>query len=248
MSNHPMSCAKSNYPRKAELDWEQIESINDRIRKMDPGETGIFLDGAIDRDSYEASGLRVLWLLKEAVGDYVAEEYNKELIVKNAKDGTICRTLEMVAYVSFALINGLHKWEDIPDLYGDTGSWTALLQVGIVNARKQMGGTTSSMSQVYASFWENEALILEQITAYRPDVVIMGYPNSAESMFNRVSEAILGKARSSEIVGDCRMETNGTSVAMWVYHPGKWGGRESYCEDILAAFNRSLELRRSAPT
>lgn len=219
---------------KTDVHHSKVAELRDKILNLDGGDYGIFGDGIIDVHHYNSANVRILWLLKEAVGDYAATEYTLSLIQENIDRQSFCPTLRVIAYVSHGILSGTKLWREIPDLYN--GAADSLKKVAIVNVKKSMGQTSSGDNRmIVEAFENNKNLILEQIETYDPDVVIMGFPGACQMIVRQVIDHFEPRSLTSKQVGDCAYFSGDRRTYLWPYHPGGPGKGEAYCEDIFAA-------------
>lgn len=222
---------------KPKLDRTQHQELDNATSSLDGGEYGVFYDGAIDLERYSSSPLRILWLLKEAVGDYGADRYDNQLVDANIKNHSFCSTLRVIAYTSYGILMRKRLWSEIPGLYN--GAAEVLREIAIINVKKTMGEVSSSNNrQIVRAFEENKALLQRQIDFYNPDILICGFPEACSGIVYDVVGQDIGHDNPKQIVqhiGDCAYFITPRKKILWHYHPGKPGNGETYVEEILAS-------------
>jgi hypothetical protein len=218
---------------KPRIDVLKVKELERAIETPGGGQDDVFTDGIIDIDKYNNAALRILWVLKEAVSDYVATKYDLELIETNIVNRSFARTLENIGYVSYAILNDLKTWEDIPGIYD--GAAESLKQIAIINVKKSMGEVASNSGVIMRAFEENKSLVFQQIAVYNPDIVIMGYPYACEAIVDQIIDHFEPNPGPMKSCGDCGHLLGKNWLYLWVYHPAKPGNGKRYCEEILGA-------------
>ena len=219
---------------KVDLNKSQHDRIKQMIGAVDGEEYGVFYDGAFDVGRYSKSKIRILWVLKEAVGDYGVDEYNIDLIDSNTEKRTFCKTLEIVAYTSYGILNDKRVWNAIPSLY--EGPAEALREIAIINVSKAMGATTSPNQRILRAYENNKLIIEEQLKYYDPDVIIFGFPNACSGIVYDIIENDGGNTKNRREIGDCAFFTSENRKYIWHYHPARRHlGDQIYVEEILEA-------------
>ena len=215
---------------KPKLNPNQYQELERSIRKLDGGIHGVFYDGAIDLDRYSLSNRRILWILKEAVGDYIANRYDNQLIDSNITNRSFCPTLRVVANTSYGILMHKNLKSEIPDLYN--GPAEILREIAIINVKKAMGETSSPNGRILQAYKENKDLLLKQIRYYDPDIIIFGFPESCSEI---IYDIIGPDARKhGHQIGDCACFTTSQRLFIWTYHPAKPGNGAKYIEEILS--------------
>jgi hypothetical protein len=223
---------------KIKLDQLKHQEIDDAISGLDTGEYGVFYDGAIDLERYSLSVPRILWILKEAVGDYGEDRYSNQLIDKNIRNRSLCKTLRVIAYVSYGILKQKALWSDIPDLYN--GAAEILREVAIINVKKAMGEVASrSNGSILRAYDENNKLLQMQMAFYDPDIVIFGFPEACSRIVHDIIRHDAPNALGHSL-GECAYYLAPQRKFIWHYHPAKPGNGATYVEEILAAANALL--------
>jgi hypothetical protein len=141
------------------------------------GVEGSIRDGIVNLERWSQLPKRVLHLGKEAYdngdgtggGWDMTELMNKdpEQFIKNTQ-----ATWSPVVYIAWAIKNGYLDWDDTPYYYDNPAVADSLLDIAIVNCGKMPGSKMSDMGSVSHYFSQNIELIVKQVQAYQPNIVI----------------------------------------------------------------------------
>lgn len=190
----------------------------------------IIRDGAVDTAAYCRSPLRIVYLLKEAnAGDDRTSWDLREFL----RVGGRGHTWNMVAYWSYALLNELPDWREVPGA-DERFRQRWLRQVAVVNLNKAGGGDHSSRSALLTVVGACANLLREQLRSLRPDVLVCGgTADLASAVLNE------GGGPRWRYLSERSRYAEGTDVARWlldVPHPqARLRGRILYGAVTLAA-------------
>lgn len=134
---------------------------------------------------YTLSGLKILWILKEAndpkgggwdLRKFLGERDKYLFQYKSKKSGVALwpRTWGLVIKVSWGLLNGLCKFEQIPK---DIKNAADILDyIAVININKNPGSKRASCKRIKKSFLDpkNQKFLLQQIKEIKPNIIIGG--------------------------------------------------------------------------
>lgn len=226
--------------RSTTIDEKEVANLRSKIGDLDGGEYGVpFTDGIIDLEAYQAAKYRILWVLKEAVGEYSEKEYNLALINRISKERQVSSTLRNIGRISYAILNGITAYDRVPGIYD--GSAESLRQIAVINVKKSMGSEQSLDSRaIVEAFSKNRDVVFQQIRAYRPDIVIMGYPEACKTIVEQIVAHFETPSREWEHIGECAYRVGKDCLYLWVYHPGFSRGKKYY-DGILSTIDKCRE-------
>jgi hypothetical protein len=129
------------------------------------------LDGVTDFSTFESSSMKILWILKEANQDPEKGPHKDDLTNYHRNVTTYKnwrRTYKMIIKTSYGLLNN-KNYEDIPNegIISDVMS-----QIAYINVKKTGGTSKSSYYVILNAYRENKAILLEQIEAIEPEIII----------------------------------------------------------------------------
>jgi hypothetical protein len=186
------------------------------------------LDGVVDAESYLRSSPKLMWILKEPweegeiEGNWSVPKYFREGEIKNV------RTYRRVAYVSHCALNYYPRYSVVRQTASDR-VWGSLKNIAFINVKKFPGKSKSYGPEITAYYRHYQALLLRQLAAFNPDVVIGGYTlhlfcndlGLANDGFTSAGTAVYWKHRGCLYIN--------------AYHPGYWRIKdETYINDLVA--------------
>jgi len=164
------------------LDLNWINAISSEIESLEPfNRTFPINDGIIDIEKYSNAKIKILWVLKEVNdkdkdgdidGGYDSRESIKKIDVN--KKGKWRSTFNPIIYTSYGILNNYIKWECIESTYHNQSVIDILKSIAIINIKKIPGSSSSNMAIIKDFYIKHKNIILQQIEAYEPDVIIGG--------------------------------------------------------------------------
>lgn len=135
-------------------------------------------DGVCDLAAYLSSRPRIMWVLKEPY-DEVCDgkpsgggwSITEDCFVKS--DAWANRSWQPIIYATYGILYGKH-WAEMDWIRDDRSMADVLKQIAYVNVSKMPALTTSSNSNIAKLYELWRPLLLQQIEAYDPDVIIFG--------------------------------------------------------------------------
>ena len=171
---------------------KEISNSINQLESKQVGERPI-VDGIIDTSKYLNSEFRILWILREAREEWsINKETGKKNIggwnlvnglYKNASYDVICNntTTRRELLVDYAIMNNIRyldnnisKYSKIYTIEEKEKALEAFKSTAVINIKKFPGKKTSSIPQIVESFKLSKDILISQIDAYNPQIVICG--------------------------------------------------------------------------
>ncbi|GAB3660253.1 hypothetical protein GCM10028791_34090 [Echinicola sediminis] len=197
------------------------------------GKSPIF-DGIVNEEAYKNAETKILWVLKEAnstgeVGEWdlrgAIDNLKTEKGIKNGWE----KTFRKIVYVTNGIINGT-EWDDIPYTNEDPSIIDVLKKIAYINIKKVGGISKANDNELLEYYNESKDLLIDQINAYSPDVIIFG--NTYRFFQNDLG------LPDFEVFGTCHAVKKSNVIYIDAYHPGARINEEDYFKDIIEAYNR----------
>ena len=201
-------------------------------------------DGIYSAELYLESPLKIMWILKEAYDDVdnknnpVGGDWSITENIFDEPDKNIInnRTLEMVAYISYGILNNI-LWNKM-DYIADTPEIAkSVQQIAYININKMPAYTTTDDSKLNGHYHIWKDVLLKQIEVYNPDVMIFGntycyFENDLTGRYKTLS-----KAHKINVY-----EYNDNQLIIDAYHPGNRISdyKEVYVNTIVKSVNKWL--------
>lgn len=232
---------------------QKLEALDTAIQEIecDREQAEPIRDGIIDPERYFSAKYRILWILKEPY-DRVDDEGNpcgggwdlKDVINKKNTARDLQQggknTYTRMTYVSFSVLNGLRNWNDMELIEDDPSMLDALKSIAYINVKKLPGHTTSNETIIAAAYKTNSQLLLRQIDAFIPDVIIGG-----GTLHHFVADLKLSGLEKCQI-GSLSYYSNNNKLYIQAPHPAVRGGTPEYCDDIIAAVKWWLQNKNAS--
>ena len=162
----------------ASIQTRAIELGYDRT-KVEP-----IYDGVVDAAGYLAAKPKVLWILKEPYDDFDVEGMPTGggwTMFKDFGEGdTLAKAmnrnaaLRNVAYASYAILNGIGSYAELPWITDKPTEYEkAIKSIAYCNIGKMPGDTTTSDAHLAKLYQDWKDILFEQIDLYDPDVIIV---------------------------------------------------------------------------
>ncbi len=160
----------------------------------------LITDGVVSPADYYDAPVKIMWLLKEPYctsniegkmgGWSMAKGLYEERSLGKKKDSH--QTWHPITYISYGIQNGIDQLEKMPKLSANKGLYLSLRKIAFVNVKKIPGKSWSDDKVIEQACSEQGHIVLEQIEAYQPDIVIGG--NTVHLLKN-----ILGVTKEDEL-------------------------------------------------
>lgn len=203
-------------------------------------------DGIVNIQQYFNSKYRIMWVLKEAYDDTTRQNKNNKTgggwsladdINKKTYDyGVYVKTLKRIAYVTYGILNGIEKYNKIPDI---EESYVSLKSIAIANTGKMPALTNTSEKQLKDIYNTWHEILIEQIKAYEPNIIIFGNTfNLFQDELTKISPLkSLGKdiQKNKDIFWSETFKWK-DAVIISAFHPACHYKESDYVNSILRAF------------
>lgn len=214
------------------------EKVLDRIQREFESKYGdnIIGDGIINLDRYLAAKYKILWIMKEAYdedggGWCYSEVLSEHEKIKGWINGGSKPTWHPIIYVSHSILNGFPLWCEMPYISDSESMCDVLLEIAVINAKKQTGTSQSDNNEILEFYEKDKDLIIRQIEAVNPDIVIGVDPvlrKIYEDLKVPVENGVRRDGRSCEYI------KTPERLYITVYHPAqRMFTREKYVDDIV---------------
>jgi len=148
------------------MNKKRLEEINRNLAKENEF---LVLDGITDYDQFGKSGLKILWIMKEANQSNTPHADDLRIFHRNVKMYPKWRrTYKSIIKVTFGILHNV-EYNEIPreDKISDI-----LSEIAFINIKKTGGGSTANWTQIRNHYIKNKEVILEQIACIEPDIII----------------------------------------------------------------------------
>lgn len=192
-------------------------------------------DGVVHYPTYIESSPKILWILKEpwevleteevGGGWNVAREAPALLLGHNSNKGA----LAMMAYISYAISNGLRRWQDVPSVSDSPEVAKSLARLGYINVSKFPGAKTSEGAMLAQQYGRYRDLLHKQIQALSPDVIIGG-----STLWLFLDDLGIRREMFDQSMSAHYLRNHGR-LYIDAYHPAQWSAvkPEKYFGDIV---------------
>ncbi|WP_162504625.1 hypothetical protein [Treponema endosymbiont of Eucomonympha sp.] len=211
-----------------ELKKQQAE-IAQQINAIPPTAEGNYsvIDGIIDIEKYVNAKPKMLWILKEAnYGGENHEHGNLLAYYRTATEAEIKKspTTKRVMLVSQRILSNLAPLD-------------AFQSIAYINIKKIPGGSEANNDEIQNAYNNHKDLLLEQIEAYKPNIIIGGstlHYFAKDLPFRELQPMPMANMSGyNYFCGKDRLYIS-------AYHPAYWQGGmtdEMYRDSIYAAFS-----------
>lgn len=158
---------------------EEIQSLIEKLSDEDNERYPVY-DGINDFEQYLNAKYRILFILKEPYegkngtgGDWAIKNILGKGGYKRAS-----RTFYPLMYISCGILNNFCLWSDMDDVQDDFEAMNSYLyKVAYINISKlpALNPPRTNFSDIVSAYnkdKENDCIILKQIDAYQPDIII----------------------------------------------------------------------------
>jgi hypothetical protein len=204
---------------------------------VDPtGRAEAILDGVINFDRYCAASCRVMWILKEPLDGENSSGggWNLAGVLDEKPVSELGQaTFHPIIYIAYGLFNDLTSFDAMPWMRYMEDPEGVLRRLAFVNVKKLPGVTRGAYGPtIMAWYSKGRNIIMEQLKAYRPDIVFGCAPH-----FPVILDNIIGGWRNRvRSVGSAEYVWHEKTLFVHVYHPGQTQiTRDEYVDDALNA-------------
>lgn len=162
---------------------EKILSVENYFTELKKTDESIIQDGIINLAKYNESSIKLLWVLKEPhcvngggwdMREFLSDPLN---LTHRTDDFKWKKTYKLLMLCSWGILKDFQSWEKSLEDWNTIGSekmLEVLNSIAYINLKKTPGAEKSIPSQIQKGFHANKELILLQIKAYEPDIIICG--------------------------------------------------------------------------
>jgi hypothetical protein len=199
-------------------------------------------DGVCDIEKYCSSSPKIMWILKEGYDNYdengalgggfdVYGDWKNPEKFDNVME---IKTWRPMMYIMNGIASG-EKWDDMDWVWDDPNMLALLAGSAYINASKMPGFTRSG--NMYDKFNQWKEIVLEQIDAYEPDVIIFG---GTLDLLWETEVCDCGEAHVLEgiaKIADAYKNKKG-QILIDAYHPGQTKLKQSVYVDSIVSLVR----------
>jgi hypothetical protein len=154
-----------------------LENMDNEVKihyaKMGIKESGYVNDGAINREEYFNSQIKILWILKEPYsgqGNEMLNDLNENRAAGKKTDSQ--STWHPLIYISHGILNGFINYDQMPNIAEDKSISKILRKISFINVKKNPGKSRSKNNDIAKAYQENKELLSKQIETLKPDIII----------------------------------------------------------------------------
>lgn len=179
-----------------------------------------YRDGIINKDFFNKSKIKILWILKEVNHDGEIDDWDMSIILQNLKTKNGIKsgwekTFATIVYTTFGILNK-KLWDEIPYHYDNPEIIDILKEIAYINVNKTSGGSTTHYLTLEKAYLTYKEKLFQQINEINPSVIIYG--GTFYLFENDLNSNIINK----------------TIKHIDAYHPAQRKiSHEKYCNDII---------------
>lgn len=147
------------------MNKKRLEEINQNLAKEN--EYPVF-DGITDYDQFGKSGLKILWIMKEANHtkpvSFDLRDFHKDVRIYSKWR----RTYKVIIKTTYGIIHNL----DYNEIQNEADISGILSETAFINVKKTGGSSLSNWTQIANHYVRNKEVILEQVACIEPDIII----------------------------------------------------------------------------
>jgi hypothetical protein len=219
-------------------DYEKSIKIDGLIKERYPNNA--VLDGIVNFNKFVETTPKILWVLKESNISSPETAYKKGVFALNeslnediTKHSNWKMTWELVIEISDAIIHNAQNWQDEVPLIEKLLKEEIIKKIAVINIKKSGGGTFSDQKVINDFYQKDKDIILAQIKAIVPDIIING--SRVEALFDDLKT---GKSQPV-FQFDVAMFKNG--IIINAYHPNQRDfSHERYFELVRVCIKKIL--------
>jgi hypothetical protein len=157
-------------------DFSRLKEIDEQIKARYP--KNAILDGIVSEDEFNIITPKILWILKESNitdpsifknGWWGLNDYLREDVTAYPKWKS---TWGLVMEISDAIIHNAQNWNDEVPLIDKLKEEAIIKKIAVINIKKTAGDATSDQGEINSFYKKDKDIILAQIQAISPDIVI----------------------------------------------------------------------------
>lgn len=209
-------------------------------------------DGIYDAKLYLNSPLKIMWILKEPYDDFNKDgnpvggywHLNKCIFKDPAKGVANNRTLKMISYITYGILNQL-LWNDMDNISHNPAIADVLQEIALINLSKMPAYSTTDNNTLKTKFSYWRSVVLKQIEIYNPDVIIFGNTYSYLQNDFPLSKKLISSKNWVNV-----FDYNGDKLLVDAYHPGNRFNaedKEEYANGIIKAILNWVRAKTGHP-
>lgn len=223
----------------------ELIAINKQLIKKTPRVEPIY-DGVIDIAKYIKSSPRIMWILKEAYGDYTSTgkitgggwSFSEKFSQDNFLDGF--DMWKIMIQINFAIHNN-KAWKEIDYIENDPKMINEIKNIAYINVNKMPGESESKDQKLFESYKIWKDIIKEQIDLYKPELIIFGktFQFFKDDFFHITEKPIM--TVSGKWYSDLYKKDG--MVLIDAFHPSRKGGEDTSSEYVNSIINAYKKLK-----
>jgi len=214
-------------------------AIKQEYAKLYGSHDSIICDGIVNPERYVASGKRILWFLKEPYDN--GEAYNDvrdggwsltEDCMNQKTDRTSRqKAFQPICYIDYGLRKNINDWDEMPWLRDSQEIRDGLKNIAFINVLKLPGLKASPSSRIVEGYQKHRQLLLDQITAYAPEIIFACDPHA-----DLIKEDLGMLDLQWKWFGTAAaLQVSANQKLVFVQHPSQRSSRRNYINDAIKA-------------
>jgi len=195
-------------------DYDKLIELDGKIKERYPNNA--VLDGIVNYDVFLKTEPKILWVLKETnISTFkdgcflLNDSLNEDL----AGHTNWKQTWGLVIEVSDAILHKAQNWEEEVPLLERLLKEETIKKIAVINIKKSGGGSVSDQNVINDAYKEDKDIIMSQIDAISPDIIINA--NHVDALFNDI------KTSESQLVKLFSVAKFKNGIIINAYHPNQ---------------------------
>ncbi len=207
------------------VDFESVDEITSNFTSLQNNGENVMVDGILDLEKYNSSRIKVMWILKQAI-DYGEYDYSN-FLVKGKDSIKSSPTWRRIALASAGILLPTTSFSEIQQM-SHQQLCDIMLHTAIVNLVKTMGDVRTDDFTVEEGYKKYRSLVLKQISAYNPDIIVACFTGINERLKPIVEDIYLhfsGQKFHHSFPNVCSegadvaVAMDNNKMLLWAYHP-----------------------------
>ena len=163
------------YKEKKMANYDRLIELDEKIKERYPNK--VVLDGVVNHNIFIKKSPKILWILKEANAS--EDAFKNEVFELNASlDEDVTAhdnwksTWGLVMEISYSIFHKAKVWEEEVPLVDVLAKEGTIKNIAIINVKKPGGGSVSDQGVINEYYKKDKDIILAQIEAIAPDIII----------------------------------------------------------------------------
>ncbi len=161
----------------------EIDNVENYFAELKKTDKSIIEDGIVNREKYKANKIKLLWILKDPhckngggwdMREHLSSPYG---LINRTDNFKWKNTYKLIMLCTWGILRNFQSWEESLDDWNKLGSEKLLevfSDIALINIKKTPGAGRSKDPELRKAFKTNKELIVMQIRAYEPDIIICG--------------------------------------------------------------------------